>query len=82
MCNLFQLQDKSLHNTRLAKALVQYHYSHVNNGLKSFTGYSTQLWNKLPNSIKNTADLESFKAMIDLWHGIQCKCNFCKSALS
>ncbi len=79
MCDLFQLQDKSLHNTRLAKALVQYHYNSVNNGLNTFTAYSTQLWNKLPSNIKNTADLDHFKAMIDLWHGLKCKCNFCKS---
>ncbi len=79
MCELFELQDKSLHNTRSAKALVQYHYNTVNQGIKTFTSYATQLWHKLPNSTKNTTDLESFKAMIDLWHGIECKCNFCKS---
>ena len=79
MCGLFNLQDKSLHNTRLAKALIQYHYNSVNNGIKTFTSYATHLWQKLPNATKNTSDLDTFKAMIDLWHGIQCKCNFCKS---
>ncbi len=66
MCDLFQLKDKSLHNTRLAKALVQYHYNSVTNGINSFTRYATHLWHKLPNSTKSTADLDSFKAMIDL----------------
>ncbi len=79
MCDLFVLQDKSPHNTRLAKSVVQNHSNSVNNGLKTFVPYSTHLWNKLPNNIKNTADLETFKVLVDTWSGPQCNCNFCKS---
>ena len=79
MCDLFVLQDKSKHNTRLAKSVVQKHCNSVNNGLKTFAPFSTHLWNKLPNNIKNTADLDTFKVLVDTWSGPQCNCNFCKS---
>ncbi len=71
MCDLFVLQDKSNHNTRLAKSVKQNHCNSVNNGIKTFVPYSTHLWNKLPNTIKNTADLDTFKVLVN--------CNFCKS---
>ena len=34
-----------LHNSRSAKALVQYHYNTVSNCIKTFTSYTTQLHN-------------------------------------
>ncbi len=34
MCELFVLQDKSIHNTRSAKSIIQNHCNSVNNGLK------------------------------------------------
>ncbi len=79
MCDLFVLQDKSVHNTRSAKSVKQNHCNSVNNGLKTFVPYSTHLWNKLPNNIKNAADLDTFKALVDTWMGPSCQCNFCKS---
>ena len=77
MCDLFQLQDKDLHNTRRAKALVQQHYNKVGYGAKTFVTYSTSLWNHLPEGIR--ADLESFQSLMDQWYGLECQCNFCKS---
>ncbi len=84
MCNLFDLRDKSIHNTRSAKSAVQKHSQSVKNGLKTFVSYSTHLWNNLPNNIKNTADLqlEILKSLIGAWMGPRCKCNFCKSMSS
>ncbi len=82
MCNLFVLRDKSVHNTRSTKSVVQNHSNSVNNGLKTFVPYSTHLWNNLPNHIKNTTDLETFKSLIGAWTGPQCKCHFCKSMSS
>ncbi len=79
MCNLFTLRDKSIHNTRSNKSVTQTHCKTVNNGLKTFVPYSTHLWNKLPNHIKNTTDLETFKVLVGTWMGPQCGCNFCKS---
>ncbi len=79
LCSLYTLQDKSLHNTKQVKALIQTHYNSVNNGIKTFACYSTHLWNKLPNNLKSTVDLEVFKANINTWLGPQCNCNFCKS---
>ncbi len=79
MCGLFVLQDKSVHNTRSPKSVKQNHCNSVNNGIKTFVPYSTHLWNKLPNQIKNVTDLDTFKLLVNIWQGLQCNCNFCKS---
>ena len=81
MSELFSLQDKDLHNTRNIKALVQCHYESVGYGTKTFVDYATHLWNNMPNHIKHTNDLNTFKANITTWFAPQCKCNFCKSLL-
>ncbi len=82
MCNLFALQDKSFHNTRSAKGIIQKRSNSVNKGLKTFAPYSTHLWNNLPNHRKNTADLDTFKSLVGAWMGPRCKCHFCKSMSS
>ncbi len=79
MSELFNQQDKSLHNTRNVKALIQSHYDSVTYGANTFVNYSTHLWNNLPNNIKVTSDLDVFKAQIDTWLGPKCNCNFCRS---
>ncbi len=79
MCNMFNLQDKSIHNTKSVKALVQSHYNKVKMGFKTFVNYSTHLWNKLPSNIRASSDLDSFKQMINTWYGPSCKCYLCKS---
>ncbi len=80
LSELFTLRDKSIHNTRSARALIQSHCESVNNGLKTFVNYSTHLWNNLPNHFKNTTDLDNFKALVGTWLGPKsCKCNFCDS---
>ncbi len=79
MCDLFDLKDKSVHNTRSTKAIVQHHVNTVNNGSKTFVNNATHLWNNLPNNIKQTNDFDNFKELVNTWAGPQCKCNFCKS---
>ena len=79
MCELFDMQDKSLHNTRNVKALVQSHCQSVTYGANTFVNYATHLWNNLPANIKSTSDIDVFKSQIDTWLGPQCKCNFCRS---
>ncbi len=79
MSDLFTAQDKSLHNTRNVKSLVQTHYESVTYGANTFVNYATHLWNNLPNNVKSTTDLDVFKSQIDTWLGPQCKCNFCRS---
>ena len=54
MFDLFVAQDKSVHKTRSAKSLKQFHSNSANNGLQTFVPYSTHLWNNLPNHLKNT----------------------------
>ena len=78
MSNLLQLQDKDVHNTRSAMALIQQHYGSVRYGQKTLKCYATHLWHKLPSGMRAITDLDSFKTMINTWMGPQCKCNFCK----
>ncbi len=61
LSELFTLRDKSIYNTRSAKALIQSHCESVDNGRKTFVNYSTYLWNNLPNHFKNTTDLDDFE---------------------
>ncbi len=57
MSELFNQQDKSLHNTRNVKALIQSHYDSVTYGTNTLVNYATHLWNNLPNKIETTNDL-------------------------
>ena len=80
MSNLFTLQNTS-HNTKSVKLVVQQHYKSVTYGTDAFVGKATHLWNKLPNSFKNTNDIDLFKLLISEWDGPKCGCNLCKSTL-
>ncbi len=39
--------------------------------------YGAYIWNLLPNEIKETADILSFKSLIMTWEGSKCHCNMC-----
>ncbi len=81
MCDLFTCNDKSIHNTRSVKSIVQHHVNTVNHGRNTFVTNATHLWNNLPNNIKNTSNLDTFKEQLNTWAwaGPQCNCNFLHS---
>ena len=49
-------------------------------GLKSFRYEAVKQWNSLPENVKRSTDLQTFKRLIKNWDGPACHCNFCMSA--
>ncbi len=43
----------------------------------TFKWYGSHVWNLLPNEIKETAVILSFKNLIMTWYGPKCECNMC-----
>ena len=41
---------------------------------------SSKQWNSLPENVKRSTDLQTFKRLIKTWDGPACHCNFCMSA--
>ena len=46
-------------------------------GKKSFLLHGAQLWNSLPNDIRNAENFAQFKALIKTWNGSKCRCAMC-----
>ena len=49
-----------------------------NKGSNSFTHRGAVLWNKLPDTIKNSVSMKIFKRDIKLWDGSNCTCKICQ----
>ena len=47
-------------------------------GQNSFRYKGAQIWNNLPNNIKNVPDLKMFKEILCTWNGPSCGCSYCK----
>ena len=47
-------------------------------GLNSLRYARAKLWNSLPEDIKSSENLTTFKRLIKTWNGTTCRCNFCK----
>ena len=48
-------------------------------GLETLSFRGSQIWNKLPNEIKNISCLSTFKQKIKNWSGSNCKCKICST---
>ena len=46
-------------------------------GINSFRYLSSHIWNQLPDNIKQAKDLASFKLLLQMWPGSNCKCCLC-----
>ena len=46
-------------------------------GLHSLRYSGAALWNNLPNELKGTVELNTFKRLLKSWNGPSCKCGFC-----
>ena len=53
----------------------------VNYGLKSIGFLEPNLWESLPNSLKNKTPIENFKMAIKEWKAESCSCRLCKTYL-
>ena len=51
-------------------------------GLKSISYRANQIWNTLPEELKNLPSLASFKNNIKTWKADKCLCNICKTYIA
>ena len=77
ICNMFQLKSHS-YSLRSVNTLFQSQKKSTKGGLHSFSYFGSRVWNSLPNELRTTSDLTSFKRQIKNWDGHKCRCNFCK----
>ena len=66
------------YSSRNPNGLQHYRPNQVTFGSNSLRSLGPQIWNGLPNEIKSTENLNSFKHMIKKWDGPNCKCNACQ----
>ena len=77
ICNLFNVSNTVTrgNDTNIFLPRVNKTFS----GLHSFRYEGVKIWNELPDGIKTSPTLSSFKDSIVSWNGYQCKCNQCKN---
>ena len=66
------------HSSRNPNDLQHYRPNQVTFGSNSLQSLGPQIWNGLPNEMKSAENLGSFKRMIKMWNGPNCKCNACQ----
>ena len=53
----------------------------VYNGLQTLRSFGPKIWNILPDDIKNSSNITSFKRQIKTWIPLNCPCKLCKRFL-
>ena len=73
------MKDIFTKNTRSEsnKLYVQSHNAKTY-GEKSLRTLGPEIWNALPDQIRNETSLDTFKAQIKTWTGPNCTCNMCR----
>ncbi len=74
--DLFEEKEK-IYNLHSTVSLKKPKCNTVTYGLNSFRYKGAQIWNNLPNEIKNSITLAEFKNQIKKWQGSRCFCNMC-----
>ncbi len=57
--------------------LVQPKYNTVTYGLKYLRYQGSQMWNQMPNGLKELDEVHIFKSQIKSWPGPLCHCGYC-----
>ncbi len=65
------------YSLRDSNSIYQPKFEKVTYGKNTFKYYRAHVWNLLPNEIKETADILSFKSLIMKWEDPICQCNMC-----
>ena len=77
MSDIFKIKS-SRYSSRNPYDLQHHRPNQVTFGSNSLRSLGPQIWNALPNEIKSTNNLNSFKRLIKQWDGPNCKCNACQ----
>jgi hypothetical protein len=65
------------HNLRNKNLNLPY-FKNVTYGKKSFSYYGANLWNDLPQCVRDAENFRSFKKLLSTWNGKKCMCALCK----
>ncbi len=74
MKEMFNIKELK-YSLRDSNIIYQPKFEKVTYGKNTFKYCSAHIWNLLPNEIKETADILSFKSLIMTWEGPKCQCN-------
>ena len=77
MSDIFKIKSSG-YSSRNPYNLQHYRPNQVTFGSNGLRSLGPQIWNALPNEIKSTDTLNSFKSLIKQWDGPNCKCNACQ----
>ena len=86
MSDIFKLREIPL-NSIIGGLRYQsefYNYDNprsVYNGLQTLRSFGPKIWNILPDDIKNSENINSFKRQIKTWIPLNCPCKLCKRFL-
>ena len=72
-------ENESHYNLRNNNEFVQPRVRSVGNGTESVRFKGPQLWQMLPQTIRNSGSLAQFKANIKNWKGENCPCKLCRT---
>ena len=72
-------ENESHYNLRNNVEFVQPRVRSVGNGTESIRFKGPQLWQMLPQTIRNSGSLAQFKANIKNWKGENCPCRLCRT---
>ena len=77
MSELFQLKDMR-YTLRQGKTLVTNNNRTLKHGSEAISNVAPNIWQLIPDEIKNTDSLNVFKRKIKLWIPIECPYKLCK----
>ncbi len=76
MKDMFEIKEVP-YDLRDSHILYQPIFKKITYGKNTFRYHSTHIWNLLPNDLKNSTSISSFKDLIKTWEGPQCQCLMC-----
>ena len=77
MSDLIKLKETT-YNLRNASVLVSTNKKTTNYGINSISYLAPNIWDQIPEEIKNSKSLNIFKQKIKIWLPLKCPCILCK----
>ena len=78
LTHMIFVEKRSLYGLRSCDNLQLPQARTTCNGLDTISFRGCRLWQALPNDIKQSNTLSSFKSRIKLWKGEECNCRICR----
>ena len=81
MQEVLLVKEQGNYNLRNQTDFVIPHFKSVNYGLENIWFLGPEIWESLPNDLKNKKSVDSFKTAIKRWKPESCPCSRCKTYL-